>query len=84
MKRSVWPQDLVEPQHIEGYFEESQNAYSDSLVSGRSISSLCILALKLLGWIPRIAAAPSFPSMHLRVRIAMVKDPDGNIVEFVE
>ena len=28
MKRSVWPQDLVEPQYIEGYFEESQNAYS--------------------------------------------------------
>ena len=28
MKRSVWPQDLVEPQHIEGYLEESQNVYS--------------------------------------------------------
>ena len=28
MKQSVWPQYLVEPQYIEGYFEESQNAYS--------------------------------------------------------
>jgi len=84
MKRSVWPQDLVEPQYIEGYFEESQNAYSDSLVSGPTIPSLCILARKVLGWSPRIAAAPSFPSMRLGVRIAMVKDPDGNIVVFVE
>ena len=33
-------------------------------VSGRTIPSLCILALKVLGWRPRIAAAPSFPSMR--------------------
>jgi hypothetical protein len=26
MKRFVWPQYLVEPQYIEGYFEESQKA----------------------------------------------------------
>ena len=26
MKRSVWPQYLVEPQYIEGYFEENQAA----------------------------------------------------------
>jgi hypothetical protein len=38
-----------------------------TLVSGRSIPSLCILALKVLGWRPRIAAVPSFPSMRHRV-----------------
>jgi hypothetical protein len=26
MKRFVWPQYLVEPQYVEGYFEESQAA----------------------------------------------------------
>ena len=26
MKRSVWPQHLVEPQYMEGYFEESWQA----------------------------------------------------------
>jgi len=41
----------VEPQHIEGYFD-------------RTIPILCILALKVLGWRPRSAAASSFPFMR--------------------
>jgi len=52
----------------------STACYSESFVSGRVISSLCSLALKVLGWMPRIAAAPSFPSMrHLvSVRIFII------------
>ena len=37
------------------------------LVSGRTIPILCILALKVLGWRPMIAAVPSFSSMRHRV-----------------
>lgn len=38
-----------------------------SFVSGRMIPNLCIFARKVLGWRPRTAAAPSFPSMCQRV-----------------
>ena len=37
------------------------------MISGRSSPSLCIHTLKVLGWRPRIAAAPSLPSMRHRV-----------------
>jgi hypothetical protein len=37
----------VEPQNIEGYFEESETSQSDPLVSGRTIPSLCIPTLKV-------------------------------------
>jgi len=67
MKRVVWPRYLVEPPYIEGYLERSQTDESGSLVSGQTIPSLCILALKVLGCRPRIAAAPSFPSINHRV-----------------
>jgi hypothetical protein len=40
---------------------------SGPFASGRTIPSLCILALKVLGWRPRIDAAASFPSMRYRV-----------------
>jgi len=36
-------------------------------ISGRTIRAYAILALKVLGWRPRIAAAPSFPSIPQRV-----------------
>ena len=58
---------------------------------GRTMPSLCIRALKVLGWMPRIAAAPLFPSMRhlvseriLRIwlrsassRVLMAEDMNG-------
>jgi hypothetical protein len=73
IKRFVWPQYLVEPQYIEGYVEDIQIVQSDSLVSGRTIPSLCSLALNVLGCRPRIAAAPSFPSMRHRVSARVLR-----------
>ena len=37
MKRFVWPQYLVEPQHIEGYFEGEWTVQSDSLAYASSL-----------------------------------------------
>jgi hypothetical protein len=59
----VRPQHLVEPQRTEG----PSKAYADCLAPGLNIPSLCILALKALGWRPNIAAAISFPAMRYRV-----------------
>jgi hypothetical protein len=65
---------LVEPPYIEGTPEGCRIIYSPFLFSGRTIPSLCILALKVLGWRPRMAAAPSFPSMRHRVSDRGLKD----------
>ena len=50
-------------------------------VSGRTIPSLCILALKVLGWRPRIAAAPSFPSMRHRVVFGPVSSRNQEVAQ---
>ena len=53
MDPSVWPQYVVEPQYIEGTFQESETGLSGFLVSRRAIPSLCIHALKVsLSFVP--------------------------------
>jgi|GEM_PF-5488382 len=51
-----------------------------SFVSGLTISSLCSLAIKELGWMPGIAAAPSFPSMRHLVSVRIL---EFNFVQYL-